>query len=68
MLEVTGATFSEHVTEQRLLRARRLLGSTVCRRKISEVALEAGFNDLAHFHRVLRRRFGETPAAMRGAS
>lgn len=68
ILEPTGSTFSEHVTEQRLRRAQRLLGSGHCRSRIAEIALEAGFNDLAHFHRVFRRRFGATPAAMRGAA
>jgi AraC-like DNA-binding protein len=68
LLEATGSTFSEHVTERRLIRARQLLGGALCRGKVSEIALEAGFNDLAHFHRVFRRRFGSTPAAMRGAT
>jgi AraC-like DNA-binding protein len=68
ILEPTGSTFSEHVTEQRLRRARRLLCSGNSRSKVAEIALEAGFNDLAHFHRVFRRRFGATPAAMRGAT
>ena len=32
---------------------------------IAEIAYEAGFNDLSHFYRAFRRRFGETPAAAR---
>jgi AraC-like DNA-binding protein len=66
LLEETGSTFSARVTERRLVRARHLLGSGDGRRTVAEIALEAGFNDLAHFHRVFRRRFGTTPAAMRG--
>jgi AraC-like DNA-binding protein len=68
ILETTGSTFTEHVVERRLHRARHLLGHALARSKVAEIALEAGFNDLAHFHRVFRRRFGETPAAMRGTN
>jgi AraC-like DNA-binding protein len=35
------------------------------RLKISEIALEAGFPDLSHFNRSFRRRFGNTPSAVR---
>jgi AraC-like DNA-binding protein len=66
ILETTGCTFSEHVIERRLHRARHLLAAAQDRPKVAEIALEAGFNDLAHFHRMFRRRFGATPAAMRG--
>lgn len=68
ILEETGSTFSEHVVEHRLRRARHLLCRAQGRPKVAEIAFEAGFNDLAHFHRVFRRRFGATPAAMRGAN
>jgi AraC-like DNA-binding protein len=34
-------------------------------RKVSEIAMEAGFSDLSHFNRSFRRRFGETPSFAR---
>jgi len=30
-----------------------------------EIALAAGFGDVAHFNRLFRRRFGETPSGAR---
>jgi AraC-like DNA-binding protein len=65
ILEETGSTFSEHICEHRLGQARRLLTSSRSRLSIAEVAYEAGFNDLSHFYRSFRRRYGETPAAVR---
>jgi AraC-like DNA-binding protein len=67
MLEETGSTFSEHVCEHRLRRAWRLLADVKSHLSIAEVAYEAGFNDLSHFYRVFRRRFGETPTAARAS-
>lgn len=66
LLDATGATFSEHVAEHRLRRAWRMLTEPAPRRSIAEIAYEAGFNDLSYFYRAFRRRFGETPAAVRG--
>jgi AraC-like DNA-binding protein len=61
-----GTTFSEFVLEQRLLLARRLLLHEQGRdRKVSDVAYNAGFNDLSYFHRSFRKRFGVTPFEMR---
>lgn len=68
LLEETGSTFSEHVTEHRLRRAWRLLAVPTSRLAIAEVAQEAGFNDLSHFYRAFRRRYGETPASVRAGS
>ena len=67
MLEETGSTFSEHVAEQRLRCAWRLLADPKSDRKIAEIAFEVGFNDLSHFYRTFRRRFGDTPAAVRAS-
>lgn len=62
----TGSTFTEFVVEQRLLRARRLLGERQHRHsKISAIAYAAGFNDLSYFNRGFRKRFGVTPSDMR---
>ena len=67
LLEETGATFSEHVLEHRLRKAWRLLADPNCHDKVATVAYDCGFIDLANFNRVFRRRFGETPTAVRGA-
>lgn len=67
LLEETGSTFSEHVCEHRLRHAWRLLSNPASRLALAEVAYESGFNDLSNFHRAFRRRFGETPAAVRGS-
>jgi AraC-like DNA-binding protein len=66
LLEDSGRTFSEHLLERRLERAHRLLRDPrLAYRKISEIALEAGFSDLSHFNRSFRRRFAETPSQAR---
>ncbi len=68
MFAESGTTFSEFVLEQRLLLARRLLlGEPGTRRKVSDIAYTAGFNDLSYFHRSFRRRFGVSPADMQMA-
>ena len=68
LLEETGHTFSEHVVEQRLRHAWRLLADPECQLKIANVAFDSGFNDLSHFNRAFRRRFGETPTSVRGTA
>jgi len=66
LFETTGSTFSENVNELRLQRAYALLTSARQRReRISDIALRAGFSDIAHFNRSFRRRFGDTPRAIR---
>jgi AraC-like DNA-binding protein len=66
VLEETGKTFSEHLIEQRLRRAWQLLTDPQSSRaKIAAIAFESGFSDLSTFNRTFRRRFGETPTAVR---
>ncbi|PJG54940.1 AraC family transcriptional regulator [Bradyrhizobium forestalis] len=66
LFERAGITYSGFVLEQRLLRAERLLRNPAMRsRKIIEIAHLAGFHDVSYFHRVFRRRFGQTPDDMR---
>ena len=68
ILEETGTTFSEHLLEQRLRHAWRLLSDPHHRDlKVASIAYDCGFNDLGTFNRVFRRRFGETPTAVLGA-
>jgi AraC-like DNA-binding protein len=66
LLERSGRSFTTHVNELRLQRAFALLTSPQARgRRISEIALQAGFSDISHFNRLFRTRFGETPTGVR---
>lgn len=68
LLEETGRTFSRHVLEKRLGKAMELLRDPrLPDRKISAVAIEAGFADLSHFNRAFRRHFGDTPSGVRAS-
>jgi AraC-like DNA-binding protein len=66
LLQDSGKTFSEYLLDRRIDRALRLLRDPrLTDRKISEIALDCGFADLSHFNRSFRRRFGDTPSAVR---
>jgi AraC-like DNA-binding protein len=64
LLETSGTSFTARVTELRLQRAFAILSEPGTRR-ISDIALEAGFSDISHFNRLFRARFGNTPSAIR---
>lgn len=50
------------ITDMRLDRCRNLLGdATMIRRKITDLAYDAGFGDYATFSRLFKGRFGATP-------
>jgi len=67
LLERSGASFTARVTELRLQKAFALLNARGGgKRRISEIALEAGFSDVSHFNRLFRARFGDTPSGVRG--
>jgi AraC-like DNA-binding protein len=69
LIETTGSTFSERMHELRLQRAYALLTDTRYRDdRISDIALRAGFSDIAHFNRSFRRRFGDTPRNIRAGT
>lgn len=54
-----GTSLMHHVWERRLARCRRdLLDPKMSHRQIGEIALSAGFKDLAHFSRAYRARYG----------
>jgi AraC-like DNA-binding protein len=36
-------------------------------RRVSDIAFEVGFSDLAHFYRLFRARFGDTPKGILGS-
>ena len=57
---LTGHPTHELVREFRLQRAAELLRKNAG--NVSEVAFEVGFNDLSHFARAFRERFGMLPS------
>jgi AraC-like DNA-binding protein len=65
LLEPTGRTFSQHLLEQRLERARAELRNPERRLRIAAIAFASGFSDISHFNRSFRRAFGDTPYGMR---
>jgi len=59
-------SFTERVMELRLQKAHALLAGAAHRRlKIIDIAYACGFGDLSYFNRVFRRRYGDTPSAVR---
>jgi len=63
LLYDAGAGFTTRLNELRLRKAADLLAHSEAR--ISDIAIECGFNDLSYFNRSFRRRFGLTPTAAR---
>lgn len=67
LLYETGTSFTERVLELRLQKARGMLSDRQHDRlRISDIALDCGFNEISYFNRCFRRRFGETPTQWRG--
>jgi AraC-like DNA-binding protein len=61
-----GRTFGGEVRWQRLDLAHRDLADPARRAlRVADIAADAGFLDVTHFHRVFRQRFGCTPAQIR---
>ncbi len=68
LLEDSGVSFTARVNELRLQKAFTLLTNEQHgKRRISEIAMEAGFSDISHFNRLFRARFGDTPRGVRGS-
>lgn len=66
LLEMSGSSFTARVNELRLQRALALLTEVHGgQRRISDIAMEAGFSDVSHFNRLFRARFGESPSGLR---
>jgi AraC-like DNA-binding protein len=62
----SGTTFGTWVREERLMRARLLLTDPRFNHlSITEVAMRQGFNDIPHFSRLFKARFGQTPSDTR---
>jgi AraC-like DNA-binding protein len=67
LLYETGLTLAERVLELRLQKARVMLADPRHdRSKIVEIAFSCGFNEVSHFNRCFRRRFGCSPTQYRG--
>ena len=62
-----GKTCSSYILERRLDLAAARLAAGASSARITDVAMDLGFNDLTHFGRAFRRRFGITPSNYRVA-
>lgn len=60
---ITGKTFTEYVNRLRVEHAAGLIAGS--NKKISDAALESGFNDISYFNRVFRGLKGHSPKAFR---
>jgi AraC-like DNA-binding protein len=66
LLETSGTSFTERVYDLRLKKAfAQLTQAGNGPRRISDIALGAGFSDISHFNRLFRARFGDTPRDVR---
>lgn len=66
IFEIEGAPVTRHIWNRRLERCRMDLRDPALKHlTISEIAFRWGFNNSAHFSRVYRTRFGETPTRTR---
>jgi AraC-like DNA-binding protein len=67
LLTVSGTNFTERVIELRLRHAQQMLADPRHDdRKVSDIALASGFNDISYFNRRFRARFGCAPTQYRG--
>jgi AraC-like DNA-binding protein len=66
LFESQGLSCAAFILSQRLARVHRVLSDPHCATQtIATIAFNAGFNDLSHFGRVFRRRYGQTPSDVR---
>jgi AraC-like DNA-binding protein len=66
LFEETGQTFSRFVEEERLKRAFALLTDPkLATKSINDIAAQVGYIEHSTFTRAFRRRFGDTPRAVR---
>ncbi len=63
LVQATGRTTKEHITDRRLLEAARLLRFTTL--TVGEIAFRAGYTDQLYFSRAFRRRYGASPSDYR---
>ena len=59
-----GTSVGQYIIRERLQRCRQELASPATnRRKVADIALSAGFNDVTHFSRRFKQEFGVSPRA-----
>lgn len=59
-----GTSVGQYIIRERLQRCRQELASPATnRRKVADIALSAGFNDVTHFSRRFKQEFGTSPRA-----
>lgn len=58
----TGTGFKEYVTDKRMNRAMSLIKMG---HQVTEVCFAVGYNDLTHFSRVFKKKFGSNPSVYR---
>lgn len=69
LMRDTGRSFSRYLLERRLERCHEALQSKAGRScSTTEIAFRWGFNDMSHFSRVFRRRYGLSPREFRAMS
>jgi AraC family transcriptional activator of pobA len=66
LVQVTGRTTKEHITDRRLLEAARLLRFTTL--TVGEIAYRAGYADQLYFSRAFRRQYGVAPTDYRNGA
>lgn len=64
ILQEINSSFTEFITEERLLSAAKKLHPSV-RLPVSDIAYKSGFSDISHFNHLFKRRFGMTPSDYR---
>lgn len=68
LFAASATSFTEYLIEQRLALAKHILADTRYQQQtILAIALRCGFNDINHFGRRFRIRFGSTPGEFRRA-
>lgn len=66
MFQKQGSTLKEQITTARLdIAGTALLDPANAGRKVSDIAFESGFNDIATFNRLFRKAYGRSPSAFR---
>jgi AraC-like DNA-binding protein len=66
LLSEEEVSFQRHVLKERLAKcARDLASPMLAHRQVSEIAFAWGFNDLSHFGRAFRERYGASPREWR---
>lgn len=69
LFHLDGLSFGRYLLQQRIERCRVALADpTLLGRRISEIALDNGFNNLAHFSRVFREALDCSPTEYRAAA